>query len=741
MLMTPGVYSRDWLEPSIILAILGLIACNPAFQLSWEYSPITSNSTVSAQDDVSYEVTGRFAGSPSIVLPFGDYLIVAIADQLELRNSTYDLISSFQLPFFATEAAITDDGDVVVALLNHGLVLVDIDEPGSLKILDQYGSRTWTELKCGHDFFLASPSDSDDICIFDVSQGKIILEGVPNEGMNDYRYRFSYDAESHIVVWSEGYRFHIHDRSLNETLVIREIYIGGIRWLDLEDSRIIYAGHNSFFYSDIAIIDVSQLFLSGGVELYIFLGGHDGYSMFHSSNFMYLRTYNSFGSSKLPYNGYIALNKNNSSDIRKLDDGLVESMHYFPQCATDDNTLAITGLNFIQVCSMEEFEPESAYIVEFPGYITDLTSAYGIFDTAVWPAYEIDQQPAERTWGYPFVDPDLFPIVGDLADVNVAGGHLFYRDYRTIRSLVSPRMEYHFQPTYSNYYGIHPAAELSEYNGRLYNFLWSAEYDYQLHVFDSEANYDNETEAVVGQLAHEVSLTSYRVYMRTMQDDIYIAGSPSRLFAMNVTSLEYGISQASLPAESTMLQVYENKLLVLSEVLTCYEKNGSWPLSPSLIYLSELDIDADVFTISDGMVYAANFTHVHIISLEPDGNMELIDSIEAPTNIHQTFPWDPSPSEMIFWEVGDLVVDPVSGIICRAAGTYGIWVIERIEHTEPPTTTTTTTITSTTTTTTTTETTDFLEAIVRFTAGFGISLVLILAAAIVLRRFIQHSHE
>ncbi|MFX1368164.1 MAG: hypothetical protein ACFFAY_06185 [Promethearchaeota archaeon] len=737
--MTPGADNRDWLKPFIILVILGLIVCNPAFQLSWANNPIALDSAVSAQDGVSYEVTGRFAGSPSTVLPFGEYLIVAIADQLELRDSTYGLISSIQLPFFATDAAITDYGDVVVALLYHGLVLVDIDEAGSLKILDQYGSRTWTELKCGADFFLATPSDSPETSIFDVSQERIIHERVLNEGYDPSRSWFSCDAESHIVVWTEGGRFHIHDRLLNETIVIRDNYIGSIFWLDLEDNRIIYTGHNLEFNSEIAIIDVSQLFLSGEVELYLRLFCLGGWSLFHSLNFMYLRTYSGAACSQSPYLGYIAINKSNSTDIRILDNDLIESTRYSPQFASNDNILAITGLNYVQICSIDGFEPESVNIIEFPGYITDLTSAYGIFDVAVWPAYEIDQQPAERTWGYPFVDPDLFPIVGDLADVNTAGGHLFYRDYRAIRSLVNPRMEHHSLPTYSLYYGIHPAAELSEYNGNLYNFLLSASYGYQLYVFDPGTYYDPESESVVGQLLHEASLTPSLVYMRTMQDDLYIAGSPSRLFTMNVTSLEYGISQVSLPADSTMLQGYQDKLFVLSEVITCYEKNGSWPLNPSLIYLSELDIDADVFTIVDNLVYAANSTHVHVISLEPSGNMHLIDSIEAPTNILQTFPWDPEAFETMFVEVGDLHIDPVSGAICRAAGTYGIWTIERIEHTEPPTTTTTTTTSTTTTTTTIIEPMNFLEATVRFSAGFGISLASILAVTVVLQRIRRSS--
>ncbi len=729
---------RKWLKPTIILGILGLLFCNPAFQLTWVGDSHISDYLVSAQDDVSYEVTERFAGSPSIVLPFGDYLIVAINDQLELRNSTYGLVASVQLPYFVAEAVITDGGDVIVPIPNHGLFLIEIDEEMNLIILDHYESGTWTGLECGYDFLLASPSVSADVYLFDVSQGFIVLESILTEGYSvPWFGRFPYDAEGHLLVWTDLCDFHLWNHSSGVQRVV-DIPFSIVLpfFVSLEGGLLFWNGYWDFDYWFFAtfIADIGNVWSNNEIVILHRYEGVHGNQVASDSEFIYMISRIESGSYP---EGLWAINLTYPSDFHLIDDDYAWSTYSQTSIAADETGIVLTGLNFIMQWAFIDLDLELELTVEYPGYITDLTSAYGIFDVAVWPAYEIDQQPAERTWGYPFVNPDLFPIVGDLADINAAGNHLFYRDYKRIQSLVNPRMEHHSLPTFSWYYGIHPTAELSEYNGSLYNFIWSASYSYQLYVFDPETHYDSESEAVVGQLLHELSLSPRYYYMRTMQDDIYIAGSPSRLFAMNVTSLEYGISQASLPADSMMLQSCEDKLLVLSDVITSYEKNGSWPLSPSLIYLSELDIDADVFTVSGGQAYAANSTHVHIISLEANGSMSLVDSIEAPTNIHQRSGYFPDPEDTIFAEVGDLFVDPASGSIYRAAGTYGVWVIERTEHTEPPTTTTTTT----TTTATTIEPMDFLEALVRFSTGFGISLVSVLALSLVFRRFVQHSHE
>ncbi|MHA1924560.1 MAG: hypothetical protein ACW974_01465 [Candidatus Thorarchaeota archaeon] len=704
--------SRELVLGSIVIVLLLLM---PSYSLPNSIDKPIDSTPQFQNNQSTLEVVNRVGGSPSDAIPLRDWLVVLIADRLEVRSSTFELVSEIGLPAPGVEVDALENGNLVVTLQPEGLALLSLGESGNLQLLDHYEEGLWTGLDAGDGIFCAW-LDYREFQMFHITNDEIENGSIFQSS--------DFVVEGSRVIWTESHYFCILDTSISGLPIqfqFQDFFIGyGPSLVEMNGDLLICYPDPP--WSGIVIANISQV-LHGGTPFIIF--NIDNFDLnvqqvvAWSSNYIYYNGWGSFG----------ILNITNYDSIEGVEIPNYSQYSRIPShdiISSNNLSFVCVGLNFIEWWDI--LNPFPFLITEtlFPGYLTDVAKGQNVIDPIVWSAFYPDNPIYQRGSGYPFVSSDTYPFIADVVDLKVVDSHVyeFTSDYPEI--LFEPRMDPHLIGLDTEEYP-HPTAESFVYNDSFYKLeyynLWrEPERWWQNVLFRWDpANFSVATEILRLEFPEKQEF-----YLRHLQDGFYLTGDADTLVAINLDTLDYIISDVDLGTSPTMMRAYEDSLFVLDETgISMFDIRSDWLSSIALLFSSRIEISADVFEVHTNWVYAANTTHLMKISYDPAGNLHYEDSIQLPTLLHRP----PGADEIEEQETGELLIHPRSNSIYRTAGTYGMWVVHDSAMDVPDATSTTETPTTPTTPTTTTFAPpdfDWTLYLVGGVSGFAIVLVLYL---------------
>ncbi|MHA2063455.1 MAG: hypothetical protein ACXABY_03645 [Candidatus Thorarchaeota archaeon] len=642
---------------AIFASLLFLIPNHSAHTFS-EESPVYFNAA-SQNIKTKLAITDHAGGVPPDAHPFRQWMVTARIDELEVWTSAFELVSNITLPLPIREIDVSDEGAIIASLVPQGLAYLEIDDNGFILLFDVLSDGVWERLELGNGFLCAWNVLEKQIHVIDIIESDLTsMNLVPRAVMQGNMFAVDSDSmivfnESKVIFWN---------RSVHQAPV--RLASGWMpRWIDLRGSLLVWGEMSDFLDPVIVIGHISSLETQAKLETLAWFGGL-GFPVAWNSEYLYLNT-------RDWYNDYslVAIRTSNRSNISAVQvfDGS-EYSHFRIRriiSAGESGFLAL-GMNFIEWWNITQLQPTRVQMIEYPGHITDIAVARNVYEPIVWGARGQMEVPEQRTWGYPVVRAGEPPIVGDIADLVVLTGRVTYEDGGGVRKFLSmPRMEMHPLPISSS---SHPTAEPELYNGSLYRTnddvlnRWSVDQDL---AFEKETIFQFDSDGP-------------RRHLRCLIDNYYLAADPNSIVVMDLNTLVYLESEIEFPDEPFMMESLDDKILVLAkEGLSSYQVQMDWPSSVELEFLGSIPLSADVFTVLGQTIYAANSTHVIKILVEGQGSFMMVESIYAPTSLRTNQGGDIEQTEP-----GDIVADEETGWIIRAAGAYGMWIIENLpsEH-------------------------------------------------------------
>ncbi|MHA2071536.1 MAG: hypothetical protein ACW985_07090 [Candidatus Thorarchaeota archaeon] len=637
----------------LLLLMPNLSICNQLSNLK--------GSTPQFQHDLSaLEVVNRVGGSPSDAIPLGNWLIIAVVDRLEVRSSTFEILSELVLPLPAAELDTLENGDLVVTLQPEGLALVSVSESGNLQLLDHYEEGTWTGLDAGDGIFCAW-LDYREFQLFHITNDEI-KHGSIFQGLD-------FIVDGSRVVWTGSY-YYIMDTSISDSPIpfeLTEVW-GTVEFLEMKGDLLFWNERRAMspFFPKSFLANISQV-LEGGapVRLGSIMDGMQQVVAW-SSNYIYLK-----------YTGFIAvMNVTNYDEIGWFGFPTYSQYSRIPSYdAISSNNLSFVciGLNFIEWWNI--IDPYPSLILEryFPGYLTDVVVAQDVLDPIVLKAFDVGDPAAQREFGYPFVSSDTYPIIADVVDLKMVDSHVyeFTSDYPEI--LFEPRMDPQLIGLDTEEYP-HPTAESLVYDGLFYRIQhfkvpWSLGQGRWHNVL---FRWDPANLSVATELLRFRSYSKQEYYLRHLQDRFYLTGDAKTLIAINLDTLNREISGVELGSSPKIMRAYEDLLFVLDEAgISMFDRRSDWSVSIDLEFSSRINISADVFEVHSNWIYAANATHLMKLSYDTTGDLHYEESIQLPTLLHRP----PGADEVEEQEPGELLIYPKRNCIYRTAGTYGMWIV------------------------------------------------------------------
>lgn len=645
---------------SILLILLAIPACDHIVNST----PMTLQETTLLAENTSISelrVQEYIGGCPSDAVPFHDWLIVTFGDSIEVRTNSYDLVSSAELPLPTSEVVISNTGAIVVSLMPQGLCYLELDERGTLVLLDHLIEGQWEQLDIGNDFLCAWNIDDEQIQVIDIIDSQLKL------GPTLIGNKFSVDSS--CVISSNGYNTTFWNRSETDTPPAPYPFLIIPRWLELRGALVFWWQWNSWFEYDLHVGDVSNLTVDGRIRKVGMFHGLRATTVACSADYIYLKTRTLNG----PYNhvGIVAIHISNPDNIRvaKVFDEILYSNIYDSRTSGNEYGFAAIGLNFLEWWNIEELHPTLIRVHNYLGYLTDVAIADGVYDPIVWDGYHTDV-PDRREWGYPVVYPGNHPYLGDIADLVVLNGHSF----NTYNSEISPLLTARLEPYLDSFdYRPHPTTEPEVYNQSFFNVRLESigHRGYRNRLYRWTVNW-TDLSIQKTRLLEIVDDDRPVYYLRTISDNYYLTVWRSSLLIINLDSLEQHKLDVEFPDDMLMIEYVDERMIILSSSgLSSYRLNIDLPETLDVDYLSHISLSADVFTINDDFVFVANSTHVEKIGIKNNGEFERLSSGLVPTKFLPNY-YDETERT----EPGDLIVDSYSGKIIRAAGFYGMCILD-----------------------------------------------------------------
>ncbi len=612
-------------------------------------------------------ITNQSGGCPSDAVPYKQWLVVLLLDSVEVRTSSYHLVSKLRLPSLTKEIEVREDGYGAVALLPQGLAYLRIHESGEIEFLDMIQHGEWEKVEFGDDFIGAWDVQEERLQLFEINSTNITLDLTMECTV------FSIDM-SCIITSGLHQRVFWNRSETDEPPVSSYIFSWYFpRWMELKGNLIAWWGWNDWFEPDLLIGDVSTIKTDGSFRILKSFYDLGGSTVAWGREILYLRTWSL--TSPHPYSGFIALqvsDSNNITFIGRFDtpefQRVVESTR---RISYSVEGFVDIGCNYIDWWSIDDVEPALVSRIHYEGYVTDVAVAHDVEDSIVWPAFGFNVPPAKRTWGYPVVHKAFPPVIGDFKNLIQLNGKVFYSNRTEPIYMDSPRMVA-YQSTLDHY--RHPSFEMIGYNNSLYGLFWSG--SSRMTLYRWSVNW-------TGMQIERTGLLSIdRWYiLRDIADGIYYACSADSFFVINLETLDNSTIQVDFPSECQMMRVVNDLVIILAGAGFYFYKIHTSPFEPvSLEYLSATSFQADVFDVHEDILCAANSTHVTLFDIDERGGLYKVSSIMAPTLIYEYENHDMEDSEP-----GDLIIDSVTGCIYRAAGAFGFWILEPTKIAPVPT--------------------------------------------------------
>ncbi len=663
--------SREVILGSIIIILL-LLMPNHSLSKSMD-NPI--NSTPQFHHNQStLEIVNRVGGAPSDAIPLGDWLIVAVANRLEVRSSAFEILSELVLPLPAAELDTLENGDLVVTLQPEGLALVSVS--GNLQLLDYFEEGTWTGLDAGDGIFCVWLEYDEIFQLFHITNDRI------EKGSTFPCSDFVVDGTR--IVWRDySNDDYIMDTSISDSPILFEL-TGVWRWVEFNEMKgdLLFWTETSDFFPSLPrsrLANISQV-LEGDAP--VRLGNiPDGIRQVvaWSSNYIYIKYYDEF----------VIMNVTNYNDIRYFvfpNYSQYSGILSYDTISSDNLSFVCIGLNLIEWWSILNPLPSPISEFYFPGYLTDVVKAQGVLDPIVWKAFDVGDPVAQREFGYPFVSSDTYPIIADLVDLKVVDSHVYGFTTAYPEILYGPRMEPHLFSMDTQEYR-HPTAESLVYDESFYMM----QHYYLRHEPEPWQNallkWDpGNFSWAIWELLNLKFPEKHEFYLRHLQDGFYLTGDADTLVAINLDTLDYIICDVDLGTSPKMMRAYKDSLFVLDETgISMFDRRSNWSASIDLELSSRINISADVFEVHSNWIYAANTTHLMKLSYDTAGDLHYEDSILLPTLLHRP----PGADEIEEQEPGELLIHPKRNSIYRTAGTYGMWVVHDSAMDVPDATSTT----------------------------------------------------
>ncbi len=632
-------------------------------------SIIQSGDTFTPQNDIDeskLEVIDRVAGQPSSVVLLDDWVLLALGNVIEVRTRGTDQVRGFQLPAFIVELVASEDGLLVGTCQSQGLILLRIDETGSLELLDHFTNGTaWTQPEFGDGF----------ICVKNEETGNIQIVAIANENLVPANELLGSDfsVDSCYVITNFNWSFNVWNLSNPyNPYVIRWVSLYPFpNWFKLNGPLLAWWGWDDFLELHFEITDLSEVLDGTGSQRRAFLQhGMAGSCVSWNSKYLYLRT--TCLNNPECVSGFIVLNTTDSHDIsivRVFDEDRYSGFLSYRRIFNTDLAIAGMGSNFVDIWSIDTLAPNLVQNLCFRGYISDLAFAPSVRDPIVTMAH---------TWGYPVVHSAI-PVVGYIEDIKVVDSHAFFFEGFEPMPFYEPVQErLNLPPVHGNYELTHPGSEYQAYGDSIYRVrggrrsatLW------RWKIVDSgnESVVSLEKELVLKIDGASSSWFSHH----ECNGDLYCAASTSDLLLINLSTLKWASFNMDFSTDLIMLRVSNDSLFVLDgQELSVFRLFLDWSDMPPPELIAKTTLLADVMCVEDDLLYTANASYVMKYRVCVDGSITPILNIAVPTAFTGRY------HSAVYQEPGDLLVNFTSGMIYRAGGFYGIWEIAEVVETTP----------------------------------------------------------
>ncbi len=666
--------------------------------------PQAHNSLLS-QETTGLQIVDRFGGTPCDAMPFREWLVVLNGSRLEIRDREYEIVDDLDLPSFGIEVDVAESGAALVCLSPCGLAVIAIDVLGTPELVHHIDYGRWKYPQMGDGFFCVQVEELEEIHIFDI-RGDTVEEGPILDGYNP-----SVDGEK--IAWLSDYDAFVWQVfSAEEPVLLQDnpydldfYYVHVRNNLCLSYS---FGYFGRFSLTDISLVDISAVGSGGSPAVVETLDLGFRNVMAWNDAYLYLAIlddidgglefrlliYNTTDPMFVTYVGEV-------SDLSSL------NIEEYDVISSNLESFVCLGMNFLEWWSIEGLQPQLIRKEYFSGYVSDLAFAGGIYDPIVWNALDLPGELGQRQWGYPFSEANLYPIIGDIDDIGRNESQMFYINGRTPSVYYYPRMQEFF--FFNRFW-------------RSENIVYATLRDFAIfhdgHVYKLEviphlviSTYHYETVLERWDLSNLTGpeiVFSFNVYENEPLLDygaidngfflgLEYSDDGSKLHVIDLTSFEGYRINLTLSSQEypKLIKTHQELIFILSNsAIYTYKREGNWSEKSDIELVSYLPLPSSNFIISEGRILASNNTHFFSLLIDSNGHLSIEDTLILPL---LTPPFITHPfSTWYTYDPGDILVNPDNGLIYRAGGTLGVWVLELMEFsTTTSTTTTTTTLTTT----------------------------------------------
>jgi hypothetical protein len=672
-------------------------------------------------------------------MPFREWLVVLNGSQLEIRSRDYQLVENLEMPSFGVELDVSESGDAVVCLSPCGLAIVTINDAGTAEIVDYVEHGRWKYPQMGDGFFCVQAEELEEIHVFEITEDGI-EDGPILDGYNP-------SVDGNKIAWLNDYEAFVwHVFSAEEPVLLQDnpydLYFSYVRVLGNLCLSYSYGYVGRYFRTDVSLVDISAVGSGGSPEAVEQMNIQLRNLMAWNDEYLYLTVLVYFGDR--PVYRLRIFNVTEPWHITYVGDvtvPLFSNIEHHDVISSNSVSFVCVGINFLEWWGIEDVQPQLIQKEYFPGYVSDLVYAGGVYDPIVWNAFDLPGEAGQRDWGYPFSEANLYPIIGDIDDMGRNESQVFYMSGSTPLMYYAPRMEEFFffnrfwQPSGTFYMSL-----IRDYA------IFHEGYLYKLeripHVVISTYHYETVLERWdLSNLTAPEILFSFNVYedepflrYGAIDNGFFIgfdySDDGSKLHVVDLSSLEAYRVNLTLPSQEYpyLVKTFHEFIFILcgSGIYT-YKRDSTWARQGDVELVSHLPLSVSNFIVTETHLLASNCTHFFSLYINSNGHLSIENSIILPM---LTPPFKSHTLERFYsHDRGDILVNPENGLIYRAGGTLGVWVLEFTSET-----TITSSITTTTTSTTTTDFGALDNPWPRFILGTSLGIASIIILAVLARK-------